>query len=327
LRRREFITLLGGAAAGWPLVVRAQQPVRRIAVLTSNAEGDPANQARAMALEQGLAKLGWTIGRNVRINYRWGAVDLERMQAHAAELLALAPDVFLANTGRGAATLQQLTRTVPIFFIGATDPVEQGLVQSLAHPGGNMTGFTAEEATVGGKSLGLLKEVAPRVRRVTYMFNPDRPGGNMYSASALAAAPKLAVELVITPVRGPSEIEAAITGRGREPGMGLLLPRDGFTFPYRKLIIDLAARYRLPAIYGHHEYVDDGGLAFYGVDMVDLYRQAATYVDRIFRGEKPGDLPVQQPNKYEIVINLRTAKALGLTIPSGVLAIADEVIE
>jgi putative ABC transport system substrate-binding protein len=333
MQRRDFITLLGGAAAApamlWPRAARAQQPgpMRRIAVLMPNAESDPAGQARAMALQQGLAKLGWTVGRNVRIDYRWGAADAERVRAVTAELLALAPDVVLATTSRAVATLQQATRTVPIVFMTTIEPVAQGFVQSLAHPGGNITGFTNMEATVGAKWLALLKEVAPRVARVAFMLNPDNPGPAQFSGSAAAAAPKLAVEVVMAQVRGPTEIEAALTRLGREPGGGLIIPPDGFTLVHRKLIIELAARYRLPAIYGIRDFADDGGLAYYGVDVTDQYRQAAAYVDRILRGEKPGDLPVQQPTKYDLVINLTTAKALGLDISPALLSVADELIE
>jgi putative tryptophan/tyrosine transport system substrate-binding protein len=329
MKRREFMALLGGSAVAWPLVVRAQQPerMRRIGVLNPNPEGDPTSQARVTALLQSLAKLGWTVGRNIRIDYRWGAPDAERVRADAAELLALAPDVILANTSRAVATLQLATRTVPVVFTGIAEPVAQGFVPSLAHPGGNMTGFTNVEATVGAKWLALLKEVAPRVTRVAYMFNPDNPGPEQYVGSAAAAGPKLAMEVVMAPVHGPAEIEAAITLLGREPGGGLIVPPDGFTNVYRKLIIDLAARYRLPAISGNRAFADDGGLAYYGVDSTDQFRQAAAYVDRILRGEKPGDLPVQQPTKFDLVINLTTAKALGLDISPALLSVADELIE
>jgi putative tryptophan/tyrosine transport system substrate-binding protein len=329
MKRRDFITLLGGVAASWPMVARAQQGerVRRIGVLFPNAEDDPMAQPRVMGLQQGLAKLGWAVGRNIRIDYRWGAADVERVRAIVAELLALPADVILANTSRAVATLQQATRTVPIVFMGIVEPVDQGFVQSLAHPGGNITGFTNAETTLGAKWLELLKEVAPHVTRVAYISTPDNSGPAQFSSSAAAAAAKLGVELVMAPVRGPAEIEAAITRVGREPGGGLIFPPDGFTNVYRKLIVELAARNGLPAIYGVRNFADDGGLAYYGVNIDEQYPQAAAYVDRIFRGEKPGDLPVQQPNKYGFVINLKTAKALGLTIPPGMLAIADEVIE
>jgi putative ABC transport system substrate-binding protein len=278
-------------------------------------------------LQQGLEKLGWTVGRNVRIDYRWGAAAVESLRAATAELLTLAPDVILASTSRAVATLQQATRTVPIVFVTIIEPIAQGFVQSLAHPGGNITGFTSMEATVGAKWLELLKEVAPHVTRVAFMFNPDNPGPMQFSGSAEAAGPKLGVEVVMAPVHGPAEIEAAEVMLGREPGGGLILPPDGFMLGYRKLIVELAARYRLPVIYGVREFAADGGLAYYGVDITDQFRQAAGYIDRILRGEKPGDLPVQQPTKFELVINLKAAKALGLEIPLLLQQRADEIIE
>jgi putative ABC transport system substrate-binding protein len=329
IARRDFITLLGGAAAAWPMAARAQQPdrVRRIGVLLPSAEGDSMGQARVLRLQQGLEKLGWTVGRNIRLEYRWGAADTEKVRVAAAELAALAPDVILASTSQAVATLKQATRTVPIVFTSIIEPVAQGFIGSLAHPGGNITGFTNMETTVGAKWVELLKEVAPHVARVAFMFSADNPGPAQYSGSAAAAASKLGMDMVIERVRGPAEIEAAVTRIGREPGGGLIFPLDGFMNVYRKLTIDLAARNGLPAIYGVRDFVDDGGLAYYGVDIDDQYRQAAAYVDRILRGEKPGNLPVQQPTKYEFVINLKTAKALGLTVPTALLTRADEIIE
>jgi putative tryptophan/tyrosine transport system substrate-binding protein len=329
MRRRDFIAALGGAAAAWPLAARAQTDnrVRRIGVLFPNAEGDPMARPRVISLQESLAKLGWVDGRNVRIDYRWGAGEAERLQASVAELLAHPIDVILPNTSAAVIAVQRATRSVPIVFVGIFEPVEQGFVQSLAHPGGNITGFTNAEATVGAKSLELLKEVAPRITRVAFVFNPDNPGPTRASGSAAAAAPKLAVEPIMVPVRGPAEIEAAVTRIGREPAGGLVFPPDGFMNAYRKLIIELAARNGLPAIYGVRNFVDEGGLAYYGTNVDLQYPQAAAYVDRILRGEKPGDLPVQQPTKYETVINLKTAKALGLDVPATVLSRADEVIE
>jgi putative ABC transport system substrate-binding protein len=329
LRRREFITLLGGATAAWPLAARAQQPgrMRRIAAMFSSAEGDPDGQARAMALQQGIEKLGWTVGRNVRVDYRWGVVDAERSRAAIADLLALAPDVIVAGTSPIVATLQRTAPTVPVVFLMITEPVAQGFVQSLAHPGGNITGFTNMEATVGAKWLELLKEVAPRVTRVAFMFSSDNPAPMQFSGSAEAAGPKLGVKVVTARVHGPGEIEAAVATLGGEPGGGSILPADGFMLAYRKLIVELAARYRLPAIYGLPDFIADGGLAFFGVDAKDQYRQAAGYVDRILRGEKPSDLPVQQPTKFALVINLKAAKALGLEVPLLLQQRADEVIE
>jgi putative ABC transport system substrate-binding protein len=329
MRRRDFIALLGGAGTVWPLAAHAQQPdrIRRIGVLFANAEDDPIARPRVMGLQQSLANLGWMVGRNIRIDYRWDADDAERVQAIVAELLALPIDVILPNTSRAAVTLQKATHTVPIVFVGIGEPVEQGLIQSLAHPAGNITGFTNAEATVGGKWLELLKGVAPLVTRVAFVFNPDNFGPAQFSGSVAAAARELAVELIIAPVRAPTQIEAVVTRMGREPGGGLIFPPDGFMNIYRKLTVELAARNGLPAIYGTHNFVDEGGLAYYGVSIDNQYRQAAAYIDRILRGEKPGDLPVQQPTKYEFVINLKTAKALGLDISPTLLSVADELIE
>jgi putative ABC transport system substrate-binding protein len=328
--RREFIAGLGGSVATWPLVARAQKAdrVRRIGVLNAYAESDAEGQSRAATLQQGLEKRGWTIGRDVRIDYRWGIDNVERTQAAIAELLALSPDVILAGAGsRTVVALQRATRTVPIVFIMIYEPVAQGFVQSLAHPGGNTTGFTMVEATVGAKWLGLLKQIAPHLARVAFMFNPSNPGPMQSYRSVEAAAPNNGVEAVKIPVHGPAEIEAAMTMLGREPGGGLIVPPDAFLSEYRKLIIDLAARYRLPAIYGLSSFAAQGGLAAYGINVTEQFRQAAEYVDRILRGEKAGDLPVQQPTKFELVINLKTATALGLEVPPSLLATADEVIE
>jgi putative ABC transport system substrate-binding protein len=328
MNRRDLITLLGGAAA-WPVAARAQQPgpIRRIGMLLPNAEGDAMGQSRVARFQQGLEKAGWTVGRNIRIDVRWGAADAERIRAIATELLALPSDVILANTSRAVATLQQMTRTVPIVFTGIVEPVPQGFVQSLAHPGGNMTGFTNIEATVGAKWLELLKEVAPRVTRVAFVFNPENGGGAQFSGSAAAAAPKLAMDMVVAEVHGPAEIEATIAMLGRESGGGLIFPPDGCTVVHRKLIVELAARYRVPAIYGVQNFTDDGGLAYYGVNIDYQYGDAAAYVDRILHGEKPGDLPVQQATKFEFILSLKAAKAIGLDIPPNLLARADEVIE
>jgi len=328
MKRREFITLLTGAAA-WPITARAQQSdhQRRIGVLMPFAEGDPEGLARSAALQQGLEKLGWTIGRDVRIDYHWGIRDVEKAQAAIAELLALAPDLVIPSTSQTVAALQRATVTVPIVFTGIYEPVAQGFVRSLAHPGGNITGFTNVEATVGAKWLGLLKEIAPHVTRVAFMYDPDNPGPIQLSRSAEAAAPSHAMSLIMTPVHGPAEIEAAMRMLASEPDGGLIAPPDGFLHEYRKLIIELAARYRLPAIYGLPIFAAQGGLASYGTNSSTQFRPAAEYVSRILRGEKAGDLPVQQPTKYELIINLKTAKALGLTIPESFLLLADEVIE
>jgi putative ABC transport system substrate-binding protein len=330
MRRREFITLLGGTAA-WPLAVHAQQPnrVRRIGILSGFSEHDPDVVRRLAAFRQRLQELGWTDGRNIHFDYyRWNAADADQIQAKAAELVSSSPDVILAHTSDSVIALRRETRTIPIVFTVVSEPVAQGFVQSLAHPGGNITGFTHLEPTIGGKWLELLREIAPHVVRVAVIFNPEvTPSAVAFSRSAETAARRFAVEAVATPVREPLEIEAAVTALARDAGGGLIFPGDTFTSIRRKWIIELAARHRLPSIYAFRYFPADGGLASYGLDVVDQYRQAAAYVDRILRGEKPADLAVQQPTKFELVINMTTAKELGLIIPPGVLAIADEVIE
>lgn len=331
MRRREFIALLGGSAAAWPLAVIAQpeDQARRIGVLTWAAENDPDSRIGSVAsFQESLEKLGWKLGRNLYIDYRWGAVDVERARVAATELLRLAPDAILAIGTPATAALQHANSTVPIVFAVVSEPVNQGFVQNLAHPGGNMTGFTNLEPTVGAKWLELLKDIAPHVTRIAIIVNPQAfPLSVQFARSAESVAPKFAVEAAMIPVHEPAEIEPIMAMLGREPGGGLLFPVDPFTSQHRTLILGLAARYRLPAIYGFRHFVAEGGLVSYGSDQVDLHRQAAAYIDRILRGEKPADLPVQQPTKFELVINLKTAKALGLTIPAGILAIADEVIE
>lgn len=329
IARRKLIAALGGAAIAWPLAAPAQQSgrMRLVGVLMPSVEGDPESQVRIRSFQQGLEKLGWMIGRNIRIEIRWGVNDIAKIQAATAELLAMGPDVILALTSRAVATLQQATRTVPIVFVAVYEPVAQGFAQSLAHPGGNITGFTAVEATVGAKWLELLKKIAPPVTRIAFMFDPDNPGSMQTLHFAAAAAPDYAVEMVMAPVHGPAEVEAAMMKLGSEPGGGLIVPPDGFLLEYRKQIIGLTARYRLPAIYGLSAFTTEGGLASYGVKVSEQFGQAADYVDRILRGEKASDLPVQEPSKYEFVINLKTAKSLGLEVPKSLLALADEVIE
>jgi putative tryptophan/tyrosine transport system substrate-binding protein len=333
LRRREFITIAGGAAAAWPLAARAQQSerMRRIGVLMQYPENDPAGQLRATAFRQGLEKLGWADGRNVQIDFQWGLGDADWIRSATAQLLRLAPDVILANGDAAARTVQQSTRAVPVIFIVGSDAVANGLVQNLAHPGGNLTGFTVFERSLGAKLLDLLKEIAPSVARVAIMFNQDNPGNRGLSASAAAAAPRFPVEVVAVPLRESkeieAEIEAAMTQWGRESDYGLIVLPDPSTNSHRKLIIELAARHRLPAIHALRAATADGGLMSYGVDLPDLFRQAATYADRILKGAKPADLPVQLPTSFELAINLTTAKALGLTVPPLLLARADEVIE
>ena len=333
IERRKFVRLLGGAAA-WPLAARAQQGVRRIGVLTPGDENDPEGKRRYSAFMQALAGLGWTDGRNARMDVRWWGEDVNRLRALAAELVGLQPDIIVTGGTLTTAAIQRETRTIPIVFTNGADPVASGLVPNLNHPGGNITGFANFEATLGGKWLELLSEIAPGLKRAALMFNPDRystlpaaaPG---YMPSLETAARALTVVPIITPVHSDVEIETAIIALGREPGGGLVVLSDGFTIEHRSSIISAAARNNVPAVYTLSEFARDGGLLSYGVDLVDPYRlsRAATYVDRILRGEKPGDLPVQLPTKYEMVLNLKTAKALGLAVPPSILLRADEVIE
>jgi putative tryptophan/tyrosine transport system substrate-binding protein len=313
MRRREFIAGLGAAA--WPVVARAQQGerVRRIGVHMFLSADDPDSPASVAAFAQGLQELGWTIGRNVRIDYRWGASDTERARTSAAELVALAPDILLATTGSSVRTLQQLTRTVPIVFAGALDPVGSGLVASLARPGGNTTGFAGIEYGLTGKWLGLLKQIAPRVTRAAVIRDPTAAAGGGQLGAIQAVAPLFGVEVSPVDSRDPSEIERAVTAFARGSDGGLIVTANVLARLHGKLIIALAARHRLPAVYSSRTYVTDGGLISYGPVLTDNYRRAAGYVDRILRGEKPADLPVQAPVKYEMVFNMKTAKALGLT--------------
>jgi len=329
MRRREFITLLGGAAAAWPLAARAQQPerVRRIGVLMNQAADDAAAQVLIAAFMQALQQSGWTVGRNLHIDIRWGAGNAELTGKYAAELVALAPDVVLAPTTATVRAVLQVSRTVPIVFASATDPVGGGLVASLARPGGNVTGFSQRELGESTKWLELLKELAPQLLRVAVLRDSTTTGGIGQFAAIQAAAPSLRVELTPIDVRDRGEIERAIAGFAPKADGGMIMTSSARTNLHRKLIIALAARYRLPTIYPRRSEVAEGGLISYGPDIVDQYRHAAGYIDRILRGEKPADLPVQAPTKYELVINLKTAKALGLDVPASVLARADEVIE
>ncbi len=329
MKRREFITILGGAAVAWPFAARAQQGgrMRRIGVLMSLAADDPEAIARMAAFVQGLQALGWTDGRNVRIDYRRTAGVAERIRKHAAELVALAPDVILASGGQVMAPLLQATRTVPIVFTQTPDPVGAGFVASLARPGGNATGFTQFEYGISAKWLELLKEIAPRVTRAAVLRDPTIPEGIGQFAIIQAAAPSFGVELRPVDVRDAGEIERALAAFAPVSNGGLIVPASGLANVHRELIIALAARHRLPAVYPFRFYVTGGGLISYGPDSVDPHRRAAGYVDRILRGEKPADLPVQAPTKFELAINLKTAKALGLEIPPTLLARADDVIE
>jgi putative tryptophan/tyrosine transport system substrate-binding protein len=328
VKRREFLALLGGAAA-WPLAARAQQreQVRRIGVLVSTAADDPEGQARLAAFLQGLQPLGWADGRNVRIDTRWGAGDAERIRRYAAELVALAPDVILASGGSVAGPLLQVTHTVPIVFTQTPDPVGAGFVASLAQPGGNATGFTQVEYGMGAKWLELLKEIAPSVMRAAVLRDPAIPQGIGQFAVIQSVAPSFGVQLSPVSVRDAGEIERAVTAFARSPNGGLIVTASGLANVHRDLIITLAARHRLPAVYSTRLFVTGGGLLSYGADSIDPHRRAASYVDRILKGEKPADLPVQAPTKYELVINLNTAKALGLEVPATLLSTADEVIE
>ena len=328
MRRREFLGVFGGAAA-WPLTARAQQParVRRIGVLMALDENDPQSQGRVAVFQQGLANLGWMVGRNLAIDYRWGVSSDERGGVAAAQLLSLAPDLLLANGVSAVRAAQQATRIVPIVFTGVSEPVAQGLVTSLARPGGNTTGFTNLALSVGGKWVELLKEIAPGVTRVALIFNPASLSPALFMQPAQAAAAKLGLETREVRVYDAAEIETTLAGLGREPGVGLIFLPDTFTGFHRQLIVDLVARYRLPAIFPFGFFAAAGGLLSYGPDVTDQFRQSVAYVDRILRGETPGDLPVQQPTKFELVINLRAVKALGLEVPPMLLARADEVME
>jgi putative ABC transport system substrate-binding protein len=327
VKRRDFITLLGGAAA-WPLAARAQQPEqrRRIAVLMPFAADEPESLARIGAFLQGLQALGWTEGRNVRIEYRWATNDADRRKA-AADLVALAPDIILANGASTLGPLLQVTRTLPIVFVQLTDPVGAGLVASLARPGGNATGFTTYEYSLSGKWLELLKEMVPAVTRTLVLRDPSIASGIGQFAAIQAVAPLLKIDIISADVREASEIEHAISTFSDQPNGGLIVLTGVPAIIHHKLIIALAARHRLPAVYPFRMIASDGGLCSYGPDSIEPFRSAAGYVDRILKGEKPGDLPVQAPTKLELVLNLKTAKALGLDIPASVLARADEVIE
>ena len=328
MKRREFITLLGSAAAIGPLAAHAQQPTRRVGLLMSQVENDPVGQARFRAFVDGLQQLGWTDGRNVRFDVRWTAGNRADPGKYAAELVALTPDVIFASGSVNVAALQRITRSVPIVFANIIDPVGAGFVASLARPGGNTTGFSAFEYSLGGKWLELLKELAPNVTRAAVVRDFSLAAGiGQYAAIQALAPQSLGVELTPIDVQDPSEIERAITAFAREPNGGLIVTGSTAAVKHRNLIIALTLQYRLPNVYGFRYYPASGGLASYGPDAIDAHKRAATYVDRILKGEKPADLPVQAPTKYELVINLKTAKALGITVPQTVLARADEVIE
>jgi putative tryptophan/tyrosine transport system substrate-binding protein len=330
MRRREFITLFGVAALAGPRAARAQQAdrVRRVGVLMSRAAGDPEEQARLAGFLRGLQKLGWTDGRNVRIDYRWAAADADRSRTYAAELVALAPDVILSSGSTSVAALLQTTRTVPIVFVNVVDPIGAGYVARLARPGGNATGFTAFEYSLSGKWLELLKEIAPTLTRIAILRDPALASGIGQFAAIQAMAPSsFGVELSPIDVRDGGEIERDVAAFARESNGGLIVTGSSSAAVHRELIVMLAARHRLPAVYPFRYFVTSGGLISYGPDPIDEFRRAASYVDRILKGEKAADLPVQAPTTYELAINLKTAKALGLTLPPSLLARADEVIE
>ena len=329
MRRREFITLLCSAAVAWPIAARGQQPeqMRRIAVLMNRATDDPEDQAYLAAFRQALQQLGWPEGRNVQIDYRWASGDADLVRKYAAELVALAPDVILAAGSPSVAALQRVTRSLPIVFVRVSDPVGGGLVDSLARPGGNVTGFMQFEYSFSGKWLELLKQIAPQVTRAAVLRNSDNRAGTGEFAAIQSMAQSLNVELRPVDTRDAGEIESAVAAFARSPNGGLIVAPSATTGGNRDLIVTLAARHKLPAVYADRSDITSGGLISYGVDRVDQFRRAAGYVDRILKGEKPADLPVQAPTKYELVINLKAAKALGLTIPPSLLARADEVIE
>jgi ABC-type uncharacterized transport system substrate-binding protein len=329
MRRRQFITLLGGTAAAWPFAARAQQRerMRRVGVLMNTVAEDAEGQARLISFGQGLAELGWTDGRNVRIDIRWGAGDAERFRRYAVELVALAPDVILAASGTAVPPLLQATRTLPIVFAQTIDPVGAGFVASLARPGGNATGFTQIEFGMSGKWVELLKQIAPRVTRAAVIRDPSEPAGMGQWGAIQALAPSLGVEVSPVDARDTDDMERSVTAFVGSSNGGIVVTGSAATAVHREQIVSLAARHRLPAVYPYRYHITSGGLISYGPDTIEPYRRAASYVDRILRGEKPADLPVQAPTKYELVINLKTAKALGLEVPPTVLARADEVIE
>jgi len=328
VKRREFITLLGGVAA-WPLAARAQQGerVRRIGILMPYPKGDPEMGIRVRAFREELGKLGWTDGANVQFDERWTADHMDRVWAEAASLIASNPDAILATGGRVIPVLVQLSRSIPIVIPGASDPLGVGWATSLARPGRNITGFTSFEVSIYGKTLALLKQIAPAITHVAFIYNPDNPNTVIYKRTVEDAAGPLAVESIAVPIHGFAEIDRAVAALADRQNSGVLFPGDLTTIALRDEIVALIARQRLPAIYSDPAFMRAGGLAFYGPDRIDLYRRSAGYVDRILRGEKAGDLPFQQPTKYQFIINIKAAKALGLDVPATLLARADEVIE
>jgi putative ABC transport system substrate-binding protein len=329
MQRRKFLTLLGSTVAAAPLSARAQQTAqaRRIGVMIALAENDPEAQANAAALRDGLEKLGWIDGRNIRIDYRWGIGDPARARVAVKELLALSPDLIMPATTQMLVAAKEAAGSVPIVFVNISDPIGTGFVASLARPGGNVTGFTNFEYAMGEKWLQTLKDMAPHVTRIAIVANPKNPNTALYLGAIEPAAKALGLQFAVTPVNDAAEIERTIATYASEPNGGLLVMPDPLTITHRELIVALAARHRLPAAYPYRFFAASGGLMSYGIDRVDLYRRAAVYVDRVLKGAKAGDLPIQQPTKFELTINLKTAKALSLTVPLPLLGRADEVIE
>ena len=328
MRRRELITLLGGTAA-WPLAARAQQPGRgrRVGILMPYPKGDSEHEARVRAFKQELAKLGWTDGANVRFDEHWTTDNMDMVRSHAASVVASNPDIIVTTGGRVVPVFMRLTRSIPMVLPSASDPVGVGYAQSLAHPGGNVTGFTALELSILGKSLEILKQIAPATVRVALIYNPDNPNSVVYRRISEAASAPLAIEPIDLPIHGMADIDRAVASLAERGNSGIFFLPDLTISALRDDVVGLVARRRVPAIYSEPFFVKLGGLAFYGADRMEGFRRSAGYVDRILRGEKPGDLPFQQPTKFELAINLKTAKALGLTVPPGLLVAADEVIE
>jgi putative ABC transport system substrate-binding protein len=327
VKRRAFITLIGVAATAWPLAAQTQR-VRRLGALMSNSEDDPLAQARLIAFRQALAELGWTEGRNLQIEWRWTGGDIARVRDYAAELVRLAPEVIVANGTPSVAALKHATSSIPIVFVVVNDPVAQGIIASMAHPGGNITGFSFLEYSMVGKSLEMLKQIAPSIVRVAMIFNPDTyPYHAIHLRSFETVARTLSLELTAAPASSLEEIDEVVAKLGRQPGSALLVTPDPYLIVHRGAVVRAAGHYRVPATYSYRQHVQEGGLMSYGADTVDIFKRSASYIDRILKGTNPADLPAQAPVKFEIAINLRTAKALGVDIPTNLLALADEVIE
>jgi putative ABC transport system substrate-binding protein len=329
MRRRDVITLIGGLAAMWSFAADAKaERIRHLGMLMSNSEDDPLGQARVTAFRQALAELGWIEGRNLKIEWRWTGGDITRVREYATELVRLVPDVIVANGTPSVAALKQATSSIPIVFVVVNDPAAQGIIPSVAHPGGNITGFSFLEYSMVGKSLEILKQIAPGIVHVAMMFNPDTyPYYTIHLQSFETVARTLSLELTAAQVRSPEEIDEVVAKLGRQPGSALLVTPDPYLVVHRDAVIRAAGQYRVPATYSYRQHVQEGGLMSYGADTVDIFKRSASYIDRILKGTSPADLPAQAPVKFEIAINLRSAKALGVDIPPNLLALADEVIE